>query len=75
MGASFRIIADVEDWDRSLGTNTPGQSGDPASPHYRDLAMLWATGKYFPIFYTRQKIESVTEQKTVLQPGSAVAAN
>ncbi len=36
-GASFRIIADTGDWDRSVGTNTPGQSGDPASPHYRDL--------------------------------------
>jgi penicillin amidase len=68
VGASFRIIADVADWDRSLGTNTPGQSGNPADAHYRDLAELWANGKYFPVFYSREKIESVTEKKIVLQP-------
>src|SRR5579885_1078409 len=28
-GATFRIIADAADWDRSVGTNAPGQSGDP----------------------------------------------
>ena len=49
-GASFRIIADPGDWDRSVGTNTPGQSGDPESPHYRDLFGLWARGRYFPDF-------------------------
>ena len=67
-GASFRIIADVGDWDRSLGTNTPGQSGDPASPHYRDLQGLWAVGKYFPAFFSRAKVESVAETTTVLRP-------
>jgi penicillin amidase len=67
-GASFRIIADAGDWDRSLGTNTPGQSGDPDSPHYRDLFVLWATGEYFPIFYSRAKVESVTEAQIVLVP-------
>jgi penicillin amidase len=67
-GASFRIIADVGDWDRSLGTNTPGQSGDPDSPHYRDLFGLWAAGNYFPAFYSRPKVESVTEARTMLLP-------
>jgi penicillin amidase len=38
VGASFRMIVDVGRWDRSLAINTPGQSGDPGSPHYRDLA-------------------------------------
>lgn len=67
-GASFRIIVDLADWDRSLGTNTPGQSGDPAHPHYRDLFALWAAGKYFPLFYSREKIASVTESMFVLHP-------
>jgi penicillin amidase len=66
-GASFRIIADLGDWDRSLGTNTPGQSGDPESPHYRDLLAPWAVGKYFPAFFSRPKVESVTETTTVLR--------
>jgi penicillin amidase len=67
-GASFRVIADVGDWDRSVGTNTPGQSGDPDSPHYRDLFAPWAGGAYFPAFYSRAKVESVTEAKVVLLP-------
>jgi penicillin amidase len=51
-----------------VGTNTPGQSGDPASPHYRDLFPLWANGRYFPVMYSRSKVESVAESRTVLAP-------
>ena len=67
-GPSFKFIADTEDWDNSVGLNTPGQSGDPASPHYRDLFELWARGKYFPAAYSRGKVESVTETITRLAP-------
>ena len=67
-GASFRIIADLSDWDRSLGVNAPGQSGNPDDPHYRDLVPLWEEGKYFPVLYSRDKIEAVTQRKTVLHP-------
>jgi penicillin amidase len=67
-GATFRIIADLSDWDLSLGTNSPGQSGDPGSPHYRDLFELWSNDKYFPIFFTRQRIDTVAEEITVLGP-------
>lgn len=67
-GASFRIIADTENWDNCVGTNTPGQSGDPDNPHYRDLFQMWATGKYFPVFFSRKKVESVTEEKLILSP-------
>jgi penicillin amidase len=67
-GASFRIIADLSDWDLSLGTNSPGQSGDPASPHYRDLFEIWSRDKYFPVFFTRKKIETAAEVITVLVP-------
>ena len=67
-GASFRIIADLSDWDRSLGINAPGQSGNPDDPHYRDLVPLWAEGKYFPLLYSRDKIEAVSHRRTVLRP-------
>ena len=43
-GASFRMVLDVGNWDQSVTINTPGQSGNPYSPHYRDLAPLWASG-------------------------------
>lgn len=67
-GASFRIIADTENWDNSVGTNNPGQSGNPDSPHYRDLFPMWANGKYFPIFFSRTKVESVAEERLILTP-------
>jgi len=67
-GGSFKIIADTEDWDNSVGINTPGQSGDPASPHYRDLLGMWAKGGYFPVAFSRGKVESVTESVTRLVP-------
>jgi penicillin amidase len=67
-GGSLKIVADLDNWDSSVALNNPGQSGDPASPHYRDLFELWSRGKYFPIFYSRPKVESVTEHATTLQP-------
>jgi penicillin amidase len=70
-GASFRIIANTGDWDQSVGTNTPGQSGDPDSPQYRDLFEPWASGRYFPVSYSRGKVESVTEAKLILTSQSA----
>jgi penicillin amidase len=69
-GGSFKIIVDTENWDNSVGLNSPGQSGDINSPHYRDLYELWARGKYFPIFYSRSKVESVAEATFLLTPSS-----
>lgn len=73
-GASFMIVADTADWDNSVGLNTPGQAGDPDSPHYRDLFEVWARDRYFPIFFSRAKIDSVTESVTLLRPAGSVPA-
>jgi len=67
-GATFRIIADLADWDLSVGTNAPGQSGDPKDPHYSDLLNPWAEGKYFPVYFSRTKIESAAEKTIRLVP-------
>ena len=72
-GASFMLVVDTANWDNSVGLNTPGQSGNPDSPHYRDLFELWARNKYFPIFYSRNKIASVTESSTWLRPGTVAS--
>ena len=68
-GATFRIVADPSDWDASLGTNSPGQSGDPRDPHYGDLFAPWARGEYFPVLFSRDKVQSAAERTTVLLPG------
>ncbi|WP_437395096.1 penicillin acylase family protein [Flagellimonas lutimaris] len=65
-GATFRIIVDVNDWDQSVGTNSPGQSGDPESPFYQNLFEDWANDKYFPVYYSRDKIEETTVDKELL---------
>jgi penicillin amidase len=67
-GPSFKIVVDTENWDNSVGLNTPGQSGDVDSHHYRDLYALWARGQNFPIFYSREKVKSVTEKTLQLDP-------
>jgi penicillin amidase len=67
-GGSFKIIADTENWDNSVGINTPGQAGNPDDPHYRDLFELWARGRYFTLAYTRPKVESVKESVIKLEP-------
>jgi penicillin amidase len=70
-GGSFKIIADTENWDNSVGINTPGQAGNPDDPHYRDLFDLWAQGKYFTLAYTRAKVESVAGSRLRLEPARA----
>lgn len=67
-GPSFRVVLDVGNWDNSRAINTPGQSGDPDSPHYRDLAPLWLKGDYFPLLYSRKRIEAATLQRIQLLP-------
>lgn len=69
-GASFRIIADVGDWETAVGTNTPGQVGNPDDPHYRDLFPLWANDRYFPVAYARPHVEAIAESRDVLLPAS-----
>ncbi|MCY3774608.1 MAG: penicillin acylase family protein, partial [Candidatus Aminicenantes bacterium] len=68
-GASFRIIVDTGDWDRAVGTNNPGQVGDPDSFFYDNLFDLWANDRFFPVFFSRQRIESVAAERWELVPG------
>lgn len=69
-GATFREILDLSDWDKSMMTNAPGESGDPESKHYRDLLEDWTAGRYHPMPYSRKAVEAVTEEKILLEPGS-----
>jgi penicillin G amidase len=71
-GASFRIIVNTGDWDAAVGTNGPGQSGNPESPFYRNLFEPWAKDQYFPVYYSRRKIEAVAVNRTLLSPKNQV---
>ncbi|GAC1432394.1 MAG: penicillin acylase family protein [Thermoanaerobaculia bacterium] len=67
-GATFREVIDLGSWDRSLVINTPGQSGEPGSPHYADLLPLWARGEYFPLVYSREAVDANAEATVVMRP-------
>jgi penicillin amidase len=67
-GATFRLVVDVGAWDNSVVMNSPGQSGDPASPHYADLFALWAGDEAVPLLYSRDRIEAVARDRIRLVP-------
>ena len=67
-GATFREVIDVADWDRSIGTSAPGQSGQPGSPHFDDLAKMWAAQQYFPYSFSQAVVEKNAEATLVLRP-------
>jgi penicillin G amidase len=66
--ASWRQIIDLADLDRSVGTLTVGQSGNPASPHYADQFPLWSSGRHHPMPFTRPAVEAATESVLTLAP-------
>lgn len=70
-GASARIVIDVGNWDNSIWINAPGQSGDPRSPHYADLAPLWAKGEYVPMLYSSEAVEQAIERRIRLETALA----
>src|SRR5262249_51128580 len=65
---SWRQILDVSDWDASVGTNTVGQSGNPASPHYDDLFGLWSKGEYHPLPSPRGGVGAAAASSMTLAP-------
>ncbi len=67
-GASFRMIVNTGDWDAAVGTNGPGQSGNPDSPFYDNLFEPWAKDQYFPVYYSRNKIDSVAVSTKMFKP-------
>ncbi len=67
-GASYREVLDVSDWDRSLTTNVPGESGVPGNRHYGDLIDGWADGHYHPLPYSRKAVEAAAEERLLLVP-------
>ena len=68
-GASVRLVMDVGAWDNSVAMNTPGQSDDPLSAHYRDLFPMWAQGSYVPLRFSRAAVDGDAEDVIHLSSG------
>jgi penicillin amidase len=69
-GATIRQITDFSNYDRSVQMNTPGQSGQPGSPYYGNLAASSADAVYFPQMWTRPAVETVVAHRLKLTPAS-----
>ncbi len=67
-GPTYRHLFDLADWDHALATSAPGQSGQPGSSHYSDLLPLWAKGEYFPLRFSKSKVDEVTKHRLTLKP-------
>ncbi len=67
-GATFRMVADLSDWDKTVFTNAPGQSGDPRSPYYGNLFEGWAYDRYFTVYFSRARVERSARERLKFVP-------
>jgi penicillin amidase len=66
--ASCRLIVDVGAWDECQAALPGGQSGHPASPHYRDRLAEWREGRYFPLLFSRSRVLAAAAGTWSLEP-------
>jgi penicillin amidase len=66
--ANHRMVIDLADVERSRFVLAGGQSGNPLSPHYRDLLALWLRGEGVPIPWSTAAVEEATVERLVLRP-------
>ena len=68
-GATYREILDVSNWDLSIVTNVPGQSGQPESPFYGNLLPMFADDVYFPLVFSKERVEKEAAHRMTLKAG------
>jgi penicillin amidase len=66
VGPSYRQICDLSNWDNSRFVTYTGQSGNPISPHYRDMAERWRRGEYVPMSFSPETC--MRGEELVLRP-------
>ncbi len=65
---SEREIVDLSNLDASLALHTTGQSGHAYHPHYIDMAPLWASVQYAPMWWEQASIAAEAEGHLRLRP-------
>ena len=68
VGPPFRFIADLSDWNQSLGILVPGQSGHRASPSYDNNIKAWFRGEYHPMVFDREVVMGAVKEVMNLKP-------
>ncbi|HEX3218947.1 MAG TPA: penicillin acylase family protein, partial [Candidatus Limnocylindria bacterium] len=67
--ANTRVVIDLGDLERSRFVLAGGQSGNPLSPHYRDLFALWQRGEGVPIAWSDAAVAAATTHTLILEAG------
>ena len=67
-GPAMRAIYDLAALDQSLFITSTGQSGNPLSPHYRDLVERWRDHRPFTIPTERLAVEAARSDRLLLVP-------
>ncbi len=65
---SMRMIVDLSNLNNSLTVHTTGQSGHAYHPHYIDMAPLWSTVKYYPMWWEQDSVIADAEGHLRLVP-------
>ncbi len=65
---SYRQIVDLSDLSKSVSMHSTGQSGQPASDHYRDFVEPWAKVEYHPMLFDKETIERQAAKVLRLAP-------
>jgi penicillin amidase len=65
VGASCRVIIDLDNFDLSVGVLPGGQRSNPYSTHYLDQFALWVNGDFHPLSYPHT-LEEMTEYESLL---------
>ncbi len=73
-GSGYRAVYDLADLDNSRFMIATGQSGIPHSPHFDDLAPIWAAGGYVTIPADPTRYRDMIVKTLVLQPSGAESA-
>jgi penicillin amidase len=65
---TWRQVMDVGNWDACTGVLLPGESGQPGSRHYDDLAQRWSLNRQFRLHWSRDRVSRHTRNKLTLTP-------
>ena len=65
---SMRMIVDLSNLDASLTVHTTGESGHAYHPHYDDMMSMWATGQYYPMWWSKDAVTSHSVAHLRLEP-------
>jgi len=68
-GPAMRFVADLSNFDHSLMEIPTGESGQYASPYYRDQFAEWFAGRGIPAAFTIAAEDSARAHRLTLLPG------